>query len=496
MRLEKALFSEKITEGINFAKYDDIPVHTHGVRLPPPLETFANSGMHEGIAWMLRELASYNKPTPIQRFAIPALSAGRDLMACAQTGSGKTAAFLLPVISNIFYDGPTPMDSRVASPVALILAPTRELATQIHKEALKFTYRSFVKVSVIYGGTPTGEQRDKMHGCHILIATVGRLIDFIERQAVTLRKIKYLILDEADRMLDMGFEPAIRHILDGCDLNPAHQKALFSATFPVDIQMMAQDFLKDYLFIVVGEIGSTTDDIRQEIIYADHHGKQRALGELLKNDKELRASTKEHPYLVLIFVKTKRSAPILANYLRSSLNQHSVQMHGDLTQNEREHALRNFRHGQPNVLIATDVAARGLDIPNVGHVIQYDLPDKIDDYVHRIGRTGRAGNTGRATSFYNDDNANLRLELIKKLETATGGTVPDFLRRPYAGGGRSAGGFGGGFGGGRSGGGGGGFGRAGGAGGGGGGGYRGGNQGGGNGGGNAGSGYDYPVGGW
>lgn len=218
----------------------------------------------------------------------------------------------------------------------------------------------------------------------------------------------------------------------------------------------------------------------------DSRSKQEALRDLLQSDQGFRTSTKEHPYLVLIFVKTKRSAPVLAQYLRS-FKLPSVQMHGDLDQNEREHALRSFRHGTPNILIATDVAARGLDIPNVGHVIQYDLPNTIDDYVHRIGRTGRAGNTGRATSFFNEENAGLAKGLIEKLQSS-GETVPEFLQRARlfggagrGGGGGGGGGYGGGYGGGHGG--------ARGVGGYSGGGMRGGGQ-------PAGDSYAWPVGGW
>ncbi|TPX60696.1 hypothetical protein PhCBS80983_g01617 [Powellomyces hirtus] len=450
-RLEKALFSEKITEGINFDKYDDIEVSVAGHDVPDPLMTFKESDLHEGIKWMLQELASYKKPTPIQRFAIPSISARRDIMACAQTGSGKTAAYLLPIISNIFYDGPSETTSiiagrRAATPTALIMSPTRELATQIHKEALKFTYRSFMKCAVIYGGVQGGQAQDQYRaveaGCDILIATAGKLVDFLQRGLVSLEKCRYLVLDEADRMLDMGFELPVRFIISGAGMNEDHQTSMFSATFPRDIQILAHEFMKNRLDITIGEVGSTTTDIQQTITYVRHPEKQTALIKLLQAERA-KNRNRTTPYLVLIFVKTKRSAPELCGCLQRA-GFRSIQLHGDMTQAEREMSLRRFKRGDPNILIATDVAQRGLDIPNVMHVIQYDLPSNIDEYVHRIGRTGRAGNTGYATSFYNEENSSLSRGLMALLKD-TNTPVPSFLQTGgYGGGGYGGGGYGGG----------------------------------------------------
>ncbi|KAJ3183522.1 DEAD-box ATP-dependent RNA helicase [Geranomyces variabilis] len=488
-RLEKALFSEKISEGINFALYNEVPCEIEGELDPDfqPLDEF-DAGLHQGLRWVIRELATYKTPTPVQRYALPLIYAGRDVLASAQTGSGKTAAFLLPIISNLYFDGPSPctVDRHpVAAPMALILSPTRELATQTHKEALKFTYRSFVKCGVIYGGVQGGEAQAQYRameaGCHILVATVGKLIDFIKRGKVSLRNCKYVILDEADRMLDMGFELEVRFILTGTDLPPIHQTAMFSATFPRDIKILAHEFLKDAVEVRMGEVGSAAMNVKQVIMHVQNRDKERELLNLLKAEKAANPSTHQTgPYLVLIFVKTKRAAPILANRLKQC-GFNAVEMHGDMDQAQRERALRAFKLGKPNIMIATDVAQRGLDIPGVQHVIQYDLPNNHDEYVHRIGRTGRAGNVGKATAFWNEENSSINRGLKGVLEGVSQ-PVPAFLTQftgygsgsgsAYGGGGgggyrggsgRYGGGGGEGYGGGRGGGGGGGGGYGGGA---------------------------------
>ncbi|KND02634.1 uncharacterized protein SPPG_01722 [Spizellomyces punctatus DAOM BR117] len=437
-RTEQRLFSERITEGINFEKYDEIPVSTAGYEVPAPIGTFEESTLHQGVKWILKELAKYNKPTPVQRYAIPISSAGRDLMACAQTGSGKTAAYLLPIISNLFYDGP----GGERGPSALILAPTRELAMQIHHEAKKLTYRSFVKAVCVYGGqgapTVSDQAYQMQDGCDLLIATTGRLMDHLERGNVTLTNCRYLVLDEADRMLDMGFEIDVRTIVQDADMPEEHQTALFSATFPKEIQMMATDFLNDYIFLTIGQIGSTTSDIKQIVMNVPRHAKRRELVRLLQADKQEAIRNQPLRYLVLIFVATKREAAAISYHLESE-GFRAGTIHGDLTQSQREQALAAFKSAKKPILVATDVAQRGLDIPNVMHVIQYDLPNQIDDHVHRIGRTGRAGNLGKATAFWNPDNFAITRDLVKKLQENKQ-IVPEFLR----------GGGGGGFGGGAS----------------------------------------------
>ena len=304
----------------------------------------------------------------------------------------------------------------------MILAPTRELVSQIHDEARKFAYRSWVRPAVVYGGADINQQlRLLERGCDLLSATPGRLVDLIERGRISLSNIKYLVLDEADRMLDMGFEPQIRHIVQGEDMpgTSERQTLMFSATFPRDIQMLAKDFLKDYVFLSVGRVGSTSENITQKIEYVEDNDKRSVLLDILASQP------KEDLGLTLVFVETKRMADMLSDFLMSN-NLPATSIHGDRTQREREMALQTFRTGRTPIMVATAVAARGLDIPNVTHVINYDLPSDIDDYVHRIGRTGRAGNTGVSTAFFNRGNKNIVRDLLELLREANQ-EIPDWL---------------------------------------------------------------------
>jgi ATP-dependent RNA helicase DDX3X len=431
-RLERELFGvpndpSKQHTGINFEKYDEIPVEASGQEVPEPVTAFTNPPLDDHLLGNI-ELAGYKIPTPVQKYSIPIVMRGRDLMACAQTGSGKTGGFLFPILSQAFLHGPSAVPSqaggnfgrqRKAYPTTLILAPTRELVSQIYDEARKFAYRSWVRPCVVYGGADIGSQlRQIERGCDLLVATPGRLVDLIERGRISLQNIKYLVLDEADRMLDMGFEPQIRRIVEGEDMPPTQgrQTLMFSATFPRDIQMLARDFLKDYIFLSVGRVGSTSENITQKVEYVEDIDKRSVLLDILHTQDK---------GLTLIFVETKRMADALSDFL---INQRfpATSIHGDRTQRERERALEMFRNGHCPILVATAVAARGLDIPNVTHVINYDLPTDIDDYVHRIGRTGRAGNIGMSTAFFNRGNRGVVRDLIELLKEANQ-EVPGFL---------------------------------------------------------------------
>ena len=315
---------------------------------------------------LLVVVRSYKKPTPVQQYAIPISMAGRDIMACAQTGSGKTAAFTFPILFCLLSRGPAGGSGRRASPSALVLAPTRELAIQIQEESAKFSFRTGLRTCVAYGGADIREQmRDLERGCDIVVATPGRLVDLIERGRMSLNRIAFLTLDEADRMLDMGFEPQIRRIVEGEDMpshrNGSRQTMMFSATFPKEIQRLAADFLYDYIFLAVGRVGSTHENITQRVEFVDDHIKRDVLQRLLR----------ELPGLTLVFVETKRNADAIEDFLcREGFPATSI--HGDRTQREREDALHSFRAGRTPILVATDVAARGLDIPNVIHVINFD----------------------------------------------------------------------------------------------------------------------------
>lgn len=432
-RMERELFGapddpSKQHTGINFEKYDDIPVEASGHDVPEPVLSFSNPPLDDHLIRNI-ELAHYKVPTPVQKYSIPIVMGGRDLMACAQTGSGKTGGFLFPILSQAFLTGPSPVPAgaagggygrqRKAYPTSLILAPTRELVSQIYEESRKFAYRSWVRPCVVYGGADIGSQlRQIERGCDCLVATPGRLVDLIERGRISLQNIKYLVLDEADRMLDMGFEPQIRRIVEGEDMPGVQnrQTLMFSATFPRDIQMLARDFLKDYVFLSVGRVGSTSENITQKVEYVEDVDKRSVLLDILHT---------HGAGLTLIFVETKRMADSLSDFL---INQNfpATSIHGDRTQRERERALEMFRNGRCPILVATAVAARGLDIPNVTHVVNYDLPTDIDDYVHRIGRTGRAGNTGHSTAFFNRGNRGVVRDLLELLKEANQ-EVPAFL---------------------------------------------------------------------
>ncbi|KAM4561545.1 DEAD-box helicase 3 X-linked a isoform 2-T2 [Fundulus diaphanus] len=456
-RLEHELFSGGNT-GINFEKYDDIPVEATGSNCPPHIESFHDVDMGEIIMGNIN-LTSYTRPTPVQKYAIPIIKIKRDLMACAQTGSGKTAAFLLPVLSQIYADGPgealqasknSGQDNgrygrRKQYPISLILAPTRELALQIYEEARKFAYRSHVRPCVVYGGADIGQQiRELERGCHLLVATPGRLVDMMERGKIGLDHCKlvfyslglkcltagvcqwlnvcvcsYLVLDEADRMLDMGFEPQIRRIVEQDTMPPKgmRQTMMFSATFPKEIQILARDFLEDYIFLAVGRVGSTSENITQKVVWVEENDKRSFLLDLLN------ATGKDS--LTLVFVETKKGADSLEDFLYRE-GYACTSIHGDRSQRDREEALNQFRSGRCPILVATAVAARGLDISNVKHVINFDLPSDIEEYVHRIGRTGRVGNLGLATSFFNDKNSNITKDLLDILVEAKQ-EVPSWL---------------------------------------------------------------------
>ncbi|KAI5715446.1 hypothetical protein M8J77_016072 [Diaphorina citri] len=417
-QLEYELFGIGNT-GINFNKYEDIPVEASGDDIPECINSFDDIQMTEIITNNIA-LARYDKPTPVQKYAIPVIISGRDVMACAQTGSGKTAAFLVPILNQMYERGPLPTppagrgypSRKKVFPLGLVLAPTRELATQIYDEAKKFAYRSQLRPCVVYGGSNVGDQmRDLDRGCHLLVATPGRLVDMLERGKIGLANCRFLVLDEADRMLDMGFEPQIRCIVqeNGMPRTGDRQTLMFSATFPKEIQLLAKEFLYRYIFLAIGRVGSTSENITQRIAWVDEQDKRSCLLDLLSSPSQEELGDEA---LTLVFVETKKGADQLEDFLHHH-GYPVTSIHGDRTQKEREEALRRFRSGETPILVATAVAARGLDIPHVKHVINFDLPSDVEEYVHRIGRTGRMGNLGLATSFLNDKNRNLVRDLVE-----------------------------------------------------------------------------------
>ncbi|NXL68411.1 DDX4 helicase, partial [Chordeiles acutipennis] len=410
---EQAIFAHYQT-GINFDKYDESIVQVSGLDPPAPLQTFEEADLCQTLNINITK-AGYSKLTPVQKYSVPIVLAGRDLMACAQTGSGKTAAFLLPIVAHMMRDGVTATSFREQQePECIIVAPTRELINQIFLEARKFVYGTCIRPVVIYGGTQTGHSICQiMRGCNILCATPGRLLDIIGKEKIGLQQVKYLVLDEADRMLDMGFGLDMRKLISNPSMPPKEkrQTLMFSATFPEDVRRLAGEFLKvDYLFVVVGRVGGACSDVQQNILQVPQCSKKDKLIEILQSIGHERT---------MVFVEQKKKADYIAAFLCQEKIP-ATSIHGDREQREREIALRDFRSGKRPVLVATSVAARGLDIENVQHVINFDLPSTIEEYVHRIGRTGRCGNTGKAVCFFdNNADGHLAQPLVKVLSEAS-----------------------------------------------------------------------------
>ena len=303
-------------------------------------------------------------------------------MGSAQTGSGKTAAYLIPIINKLLQSGADPASGAVAAPQAVIVTPTRELADQIYHEARKFAAGSNLKSCLAVGGTSTGFQsRRLMSGCNILVATTGRLKDFAEKKIVNFERVQFLVLDEADRMLDEGFMPDIEEVVGNESMPPkeSRQTLMFSATFSDEVQEAANDFLNNHVFITVGIVGALCSDVKQEFIQVGKDEKRDKLEEILQMpDRDPQERT-------LIFVETKKSADFMCgNLCQDDLPATSI--HGDRFQSQRYEALDDFKTGKKPILVATSVAARGLDISGVGCVINYDLPKSVDEYVHRIGK--------------------------------------------------------------------------------------------------------------
>ncbi|NP_001081728.1 probable ATP-dependent RNA helicase DDX4 isoform X2 [Xenopus laevis] len=407
--------------GINFDKYDEILVDVTGKDVPPAILTFEEANLCETLRRNVAR-AGYVKLTPVQKHSIPIIMAGRDLMACAQTGSGKTAAFLLPILSYMMNEGITASQYlQLQEPEAIIIAPTRELINQIYLDARKFSYGTCVRPVVVYGGIqPVHAMRDVEKGCNILCATPGRLLDIVSKEKIGLSKLRYLVLDEADRMLDMGFAPEIEKLMTkpGMPTKEKRQTLMFSATYPEEIRRLASNYLKsEHLFVVVGLVGGACSDVAQTVLEMRENGKMEKLLEILKSSEKERT---------MIFVNTKKKADFIAGYLCQEKFS-STSIHGDREQYQRESALWDFRTGKCTVIVCTAVAARGLDIENVQHVINYDVPKEVDEYVHRIGRTGRCGNTGKATSFFNVQDDHVIARPLVKILTDAHQEVPAWL---------------------------------------------------------------------
>jgi len=369
---------------------------------------------------LLRALAAlgYETPTPVQAEAVPLILAGRDLLAGSQTGTGKTAAFTLPLLQRLFPAGQRPA-SATARVRALVLTPTRELAVQIHESVRAYGKHLPLKSAQVFGGVGMQPQVQALRtGVDVLIATPGRLIDHLQQRTVDLRGIDTLVLDEADRMLDMGFLPALKKILAA--LPKERQTLLFSATYADEIKQLAAQFLRDPAEIQIARQNSVVDTIAHRIFPVDSERKRDLLVEVLRDDSRRQ---------VLVFARTKHGSDRLAKQLCAA-GFRADAIHGNKSQNARQRALNDFKAGRVTVLVATDIAARGLDIEQLPMVVNYDLPNVPEDYVHRIGRTGRNGATGLALSLVSRDEEEQLHGILKLLKTELETiTIPGFEPR-------------------------------------------------------------------
>ena len=345
--------------------------------------------------------AGYTKPTPIQQQAIPLIVQGRDVMGLAQTGTGKTAAFTLPIVDRLI-DGPR--RTRV-----LVLTPTRELCIQVEESVRKYAKHAPLGVAPVYGGVPLEQQQKKLRaGVDIVVATPGRLIDHLDRQNVVFDDLEVLVLDEADRMLDMGFAPQINRIVS--QIPPYRQTLLFSATMPPEVEALARKYLRKPIVVQVGRRSMAASTVTHAVYPVPRERKSELLVELLKQ-----AAMDS----VLIFTRTKHGADRVVRHLeRAGIS--ATAMHADKTQAQRSKALEGFKDGSVRVLVATDIAQRGLDVSGITHVINFDVPQQPEDYVHRIGRTGRAATSGDAFTFMSPD----EIAMVRTIERVIGQQIP------------------------------------------------------------------------
>lgn len=383
------------------------------------MTTFEDLGLSKKIVKTLGHLG-FETPTPIQAQAIPIVMEGRDLIGLAQTGTGKTAAFGLPIIEALMASEARPQSR---STRVLILAPTRELVNQIGDNLRAFNQKLPLKIIQVVGGASIGKQQMQLlSGADILVATPGRLLDLIERNAVTLRQVTHLVLDEADQMLDLGFIHDLRKISKM--VPPKRQTLLFSATMPPSIADLAAQFLTNPAKVEVTPPGKAADKVEQHVHFlAGQNAKTELLKKILNDNPDGRS---------IVFLRTKHGAEKLMKHL--DITGYSVaSIHGNKSQGQRERALKGFRDGQIKTLIATDVAARGIDIPAVSHVFNYDLPEVPDAYIHRIGRTARAGRDGIAIAFCGPDEGRLLRDIEKLMGIdipVASGEPPANLQRP------------------------------------------------------------------
>lgn len=387
-----------------------------GTNMPKPVTKFSELCLPENLTRAL-DAEKYAEPTPIQAQGFPIALSGQDMIGISQTGSGKTLAYMLPAIVHAVNQSHK-TEREECKPQVLVLGPTRELVQQIHEVSKKFIKSCGLSGAIVYGGASKDFQLSSLAGAEICIATPGRLIDFISGREVSLRNCSYLVLDEADRMLDMGFEPQIRDIVE--TIRPDRQTLMWSATWPSEIRNLAHEFLSDFAHITIGsgELLANPNIEQKFYVVESEDEKEDRLISLLE-DLVLEGKNK-----VLVFAQTKRKVDYLTNFL--SLNRiHTLGIHGDISQFRRDKILNSFRKERSSVLIATDVASRGLDITDIRHVVNFDFPTNIEDYIHRIGRTARGTSTGVSHSFFGRENAGLLKQLFAVLKKSDQEINPD-----------------------------------------------------------------------
>jgi ATP-dependent RNA helicase RhlE len=365
-----------------------------------PAATFAELGLIPELLDAVRE-AGYTTPTPIQQQAIPVALRGRDLIGLAQTGTGKTAGFTLPIVQRL-HGGPRRTR-------ALVLTPTRELCQQVDESVRKYAKYTAVDAAAIYGGVSYEPQENALRrGVAVIVATPGRLLDHLERQNVVFDDIEILVLDEADRMLDMGFAPQINRLVE--QIHPYRQTMLFSATMPPEVEALAHKYLRQPIVVQVGRRSGAATAVQHFVYPVPHNRKSELLAQLLK-EGDLDS--------VLVFTRTKHGADRVVRHLERS-GVHATALHADKSQAQRTSALAQFKSGKIRVLVATDIAQRGLDISGISHVINYDVPQQVEDYIHRIGRTGRAAASGDAFTFMSAD----EIAMVRLIERVLGAPIP------------------------------------------------------------------------
>lgn len=426
---------------------EDYNITIKGGRIPNPIRTWKEAGFHEDVMEIINKVG-YKSPTPIQRQAIPIGLQNRDIIGVAETGSGKTLAFLIPLLTWIqSLPKSERMEDADQGPYAIILAPTRELAQQIEEETNKFGIPLGITSVVVVGGLSREDQGFKLRlGCEIVIATPGRLIDVLENRYLVLNRCTYVVLDEADRMIDMGFEPDVQKILEYMPVSNIkpdsdaaedasvllanynsrkkyRQTVMFTATMPPAVERLARTYLRRPAIVYIGSVGKPVDRTEQVVFMIGENEKRRKLTEILQRNVE-------PP--IIIFVNQKKGADVLAKGLEK-LGFNACTLHGGKGQEQRDFALASLKNGSKDILVATDVAGRGIDIKDVSMVINYDMAKSIEDYTHRIGRTGRAGKTGKAVSFVTKEDSVLFYDLKQVLLASSVSTCPpELMNHPEA----------------------------------------------------------------